>query len=183
MRTSCQAERDWLNSSSRRTPVRDQIPHSPRRAGAGDRARKESARKGSTPLRPQYQNAHRRAVAAKALIEFGVEAGRHLRLVAYGKLARTAARRLVRRTTPGEGAEGAVASVVKRVFGTGEEKIKVPGIDDIMVFRARCQSDSRRRSSATSARKACRSTRRHVRIVNLCTIRAALDVEWDKGTR
>jgi GTP pyrophosphokinase len=34
--------------------------------------------------------------------------------------------------------EGAVASVVRRVLGTGEEKIKVRGIDDIMVFRARC---------------------------------------------
>jgi GTP diphosphokinase / guanosine-3',5'-bis(diphosphate) 3'-diphosphatase len=31
-----------------------------------------------------------------------------------------------------------VASVVRRVFGTGEEKIKVRGIDDLMVFRARC---------------------------------------------
>jgi GTP diphosphokinase / guanosine-3',5'-bis(diphosphate) 3'-diphosphatase len=34
--------------------------------------------------------------------------------------------------------EGAVASVVRRVFGSGEEKIKVRGFDDIMVFRARC---------------------------------------------
>src|SRR5882672_6578605 len=34
--------------------------------------------------------------------------------------------------------EGAVAAVVKRVLGTGEEKIKVRGFDDLMVFRARC---------------------------------------------
>jgi len=34
--------------------------------------------------------------------------------------------------------EGAVASVVRRVLGTGEEKVKVRGFDDIMVFRARC---------------------------------------------
>jgi GTP pyrophosphokinase len=34
--------------------------------------------------------------------------------------------------------EGAVASVVRRVLGSGEEKIKVRGFDDIMVFRARC---------------------------------------------
>jgi GTP diphosphokinase / guanosine-3',5'-bis(diphosphate) 3'-diphosphatase len=34
--------------------------------------------------------------------------------------------------------EGAVASVVRRVLGSGDEKIKVRGIDDIMVFRARC---------------------------------------------
>src|SRR4029453_9164410 len=34
--------------------------------------------------------------------------------------------------------EGAVAAVVRRVLGTGEEKVKVRGFDDIMVFRARC---------------------------------------------
>ena len=34
--------------------------------------------------------------------------------------------------------EGAVAAVVRRVLGTGEEKIKVRGFDDLMVFRARC---------------------------------------------
>src|SRR5207237_1227721 len=34
--------------------------------------------------------------------------------------------------------EGAVASVVRRVLGAGEEKIKVRGFDDLMVFRARC---------------------------------------------
>jgi len=31
-----------------------------------------------------------------------------------------------------------VASVVRRVFGSGDEKIKVHGFDDLMVFRARC---------------------------------------------
>jgi GTP diphosphokinase / guanosine-3',5'-bis(diphosphate) 3'-diphosphatase len=34
--------------------------------------------------------------------------------------------------------DGPVASVVRRVLGTGEEKIKVRGFDDLMVFRARC---------------------------------------------
>ena len=34
--------------------------------------------------------------------------------------------------------EGAVRAAVKRVLGTGEEKIKVRGFDDLMVFRARC---------------------------------------------
>jgi GTP pyrophosphokinase len=34
--------------------------------------------------------------------------------------------------------EGPVTAAVKRVLGTGEEKIKVKGFDDLMVFRARC---------------------------------------------
>ena len=34
--------------------------------------------------------------------------------------------------------EGGVTSLVRRVFGTGDEKIKVHGVDDLMVYRARC---------------------------------------------
>jgi guanosine-3',5'-bis(diphosphate) 3'-pyrophosphohydrolase len=34
--------------------------------------------------------------------------------------------------------DGPVAAVVRRVLGSGEEKIKVHGFDDLMVFRARC---------------------------------------------
>ena len=37
-----------------------------------------------------------------------------------------------------KGDESAVAAVVRRVFGPGEEKIKVRGFDDLMVFRAGC---------------------------------------------
>ena len=34
--------------------------------------------------------------------------------------------------------DGAVTAAVKRAFGAGEEKIKVRGSDDVLVFRARC---------------------------------------------
>ena len=34
--------------------------------------------------------------------------------------------------------EGPVIAAVKRVFGGGEDKIKVRGFDDLLVFRARC---------------------------------------------
>ncbi|MGH9147227.1 MAG: RelA/SpoT family protein [Vicinamibacterales bacterium] len=37
-----------------------------------------------------------------------------------------------------KGDESAVAAVVRRVFGPGEDKIKVRGFDDLMVFRAGC---------------------------------------------
>ena len=37
-----------------------------------------------------------------------------------------------------KGDESTVAAVVRRVFGPGEEKIKVRGFDDLMVFRAGC---------------------------------------------
>ncbi len=38
----------------------------------------------------------------------------------------------------GDARDAAIASVVRRVLGTGDEKIKVRGFDDLMVFRARC---------------------------------------------
>ena len=63
--------------------------------------------------------------------------------IGYGKLsARTVLQRCVpggdlQETTP----DSAVVSAVKRVFGSGSassDKIKVRGIDDLMVFRAKC---------------------------------------------
>jgi GTP pyrophosphokinase len=58
----------------------------------------------------------------------------------YGK---TSPRLLLGKLVPQEqlrekGDESAVAAVVRRVFGPGEEKIKVRGFDDLMVFRAGC---------------------------------------------
>jgi GTP pyrophosphokinase len=60
--------------------------------------------------------------------------------IGYGKIApRAILSRLVGQEALHEPAkDGAIASVVKRVLGTGEQKIKVRGIDDVMVFLARC---------------------------------------------
>ncbi len=61
-------------------------------------------------------------------------------LIGYGKVA---AKYVLGKLVPPEKLrekppEGPVAAVVKRVLGAGEEKIKVKGFDDLMVFRARC---------------------------------------------
>jgi GTP diphosphokinase / guanosine-3',5'-bis(diphosphate) 3'-diphosphatase len=60
--------------------------------------------------------------------------------IGYGKVApKHVLAKLVPTDTLKEKApEGPVTSAVKRVFGAGEEKIKVKGFDDLMVFRARC---------------------------------------------
>src|SRR5207248_1440473 len=60
--------------------------------------------------------------------------------IGYGKLSpKQVLARLVPADTLREKApEGVVRAAVKRVLGTGEEKIKVRGFDDLMVFRARC---------------------------------------------
>ncbi len=73
--------------------------------------------------------------------EYGLQQAEDLHAaVGYGKLtARTLLMRLVGEDALRERApDGAIASVVKRVLGGGEQKIKVRGVDDLMVFRARC---------------------------------------------
>jgi len=89
-------------------------------------------------------------------------------------------RREGRRAVP----ETAIASVVKRVLGTGEQKIKVRGIDDLMVFRARCCNPIRgekivgyiSRGKGVSVHSATCSN-----VVNLLyDPERRIDVEWDK---
>jgi guanosine-3',5'-bis(diphosphate) 3'-pyrophosphohydrolase len=81
--------------------------------------------------------------------------------------------------------EGTVASVMRRVLGSGEEKIKVRGIDDIMVFRARCCNPIRgekivgyiTRGKGVSVHSATCPN-----VVNLLyDPERRIDVEWDKA--
>ncbi len=78
-----------------------------------------------------------------------------------------------------------MASVVRRVFGAGEEKIKVRGFDDLMVFRARCCNPIRgekivgyiTRGKGVSVHSATCPN-----VVNLLyDPERRIDVEWDKG--
>jgi guanosine-3',5'-bis(diphosphate) 3'-pyrophosphohydrolase len=78
---------------------------------------------------------------AKALIDFGAQKADDLfASIGYGKVApkqifvRLVPNGVLREKAP----EGAVTAAVKRVLGAGEEKIKVKGFDDLLVFRARC---------------------------------------------
>jgi GTP diphosphokinase / guanosine-3',5'-bis(diphosphate) 3'-diphosphatase len=82
--------------------------------------------------------------------------------------------------------DGPVASVVRRVLGAGEEKIKVRGFDDVMVFRARCCNPIRgekivgyiTRGKGVSVHSATCPN-----VVNLLyDPERRIDVEWDKTT-
>src|SRR3954447_25349031 len=76
-----------------------------------------------------------------ALVEFGAQkADDVFAAIGYGKLQ---PRQVFAKIVPDDklrerAPDGPVTSVVRRVLGTGEEKIKVRGFDDLMVFRARC---------------------------------------------
>jgi guanosine-3',5'-bis(diphosphate) 3'-pyrophosphohydrolase len=109
--------------------------------------------------------------------------------IGYGKvtaktvLARLVGQDVLREKPP----EGAIASVMRRVLGTGgEQRIKVRGVDDLMVFRARCCNPIRgekivgyiTRGKGVSVHAASCPN-----VVNLLfDPERRIDVEWDKGT-
>jgi GTP diphosphokinase / guanosine-3',5'-bis(diphosphate) 3'-diphosphatase len=108
--------------------------------------------------------------------------------IGYGKAtARAVLTRLVGQDGLSERPpDGAIASVVKRVLGGGEAKIKVRGMDDLMVFRARCCNPIRgekivgyiTRGKGVSVHSAACPN-----VVNLLyDPERRMDVEWDKGT-
>ena len=105
--------------------------------------------------------------------------------IGYGKLA---ARLVLSKLVPQEQLqerppEGKVASAVRRVLGSGEDRIKVSGIDGLMVFRARCCNPIRgekivgyiSRGKGVSVHSA-----RCPNVVNLhYDPERRIDVEWD----
>ena len=108
--------------------------------------------------------------------------------IAYGKMsAKAALGRLVpqeqlKEPTP----ESAISSVMRRVLGAGDEKIKVRGIDDLMVVRARCCNPIRgeqiigyitRGKGVSVHASTCPN------VVNLLyDPERRIDVEWDKSS-
>ena len=126
---------------------------------------------------------------AELLTESGFQKSDELfTAIAYGKLAVKA---VLTKLVPQEQLkeppqESALSSVVRRVLGTGEEKIKVRGIDDIMVFRARCCNPIRgekivgyitRGKGVSVHSSVCPN------VVNLLyDPERRIDVEWDKGS-
>jgi GTP diphosphokinase / guanosine-3',5'-bis(diphosphate) 3'-diphosphatase len=124
---------------------------------------------------------------AKVLADLGVQRRDDVfAAIGYGKVApKHVLTKLVPPDTLKEKApEGPVASAVKRVFGAGEEKIKVTGFDDLMVFRARCCNPIRgekivgyiTRGKGVSVHSATCPN-----VVNLLyDPERRIDVEWDK---
>jgi GTP pyrophosphokinase len=181
--------RDWMNfvATSR---ARNKIRHF---VHAEEKAR-------STELgRRLFDKEVRRFAVEKAAVtdealaaiapEFGApKADDLLAAIGYGKVtARTVLGRLIGPEILKEKApDGAITSVVKRVLGGGEQKIKVRGVDDLMVFRARCCNPIRgekivgyiTRGKGVSVHAATCPN-----VVNLLFDPGRrIDVEWDKGS-
>ena len=129
---------------------------------------------------------------AKALADFGVAEGRRsvrARSATASSSAEAGARQAgAGRAAAREGRRRARSpSAVKRVLGAGEEKIKVRGFDDLLVFRARCCNPIRgekivgyiTRGKGVSVHSATCPN-----VVNLLyDPERRIDVEWDKARR
>jgi GTP diphosphokinase / guanosine-3',5'-bis(diphosphate) 3'-diphosphatase len=124
-----------------------------------------------------------------ALAEFGAQKPDEVfAAIGYGKLQ---PRQVFAKIVPDDKLrerppDGPVTSVVRRVLGSGEEKIKVHGFDDLMVFRARCCNPIRgekivgyiTRGKGVSVHSATCPN-----VVNLLyDPERRIDVEWDKPT-
>src|SRR3954468_4865621 len=134
--------RDWLNfvaTSRARNKIKHLI-HSEEKARATELGRKLFEKES------RHYDVNPKTVIegdgfAAVLAEFGLTKADDLfSEIGYGKVQ---PKQVLVRLVPADklrekGPEGTVASVVRRVLGTGEEKIKVRGFDDLMVFRARC---------------------------------------------
>ena len=180
--------RDWLNfvvTSRARNKIRHyvQAEEKARSIELGRRILEKEARRFGLNVRTLLDD----PAFAKFAEEYGGgKADEVLAAVGYGKLA---ARLVLTRVVPPdrlqEKPEGKVASVVRRVWRSGEDRITVSGIDDLMVFRARCCNPIRgerivgyiSRGKGVSVHSASCPN-----VVNLLyDPERRIDVEWDKA--
>jgi GTP diphosphokinase / guanosine-3',5'-bis(diphosphate) 3'-diphosphatase len=180
--------RDWLNfavTSRARNKIRHFI-HAEEKERSVELGRKmfdKEARRFGLNVKSLTEP----ATLGRVLSEYGMgKVDELFAAIGYGKLsARNVLTRFVPQAELKETAETGIASVVRRVLGTGENKIKVRGIDDLMVFRARCCNPIRgekivgyiTRGKGVSVHAASCSN-----VVNLMyDPDRRIEVEWDKG--
>ena len=181
--------RDWLNfvaTSRARNKIRHLI-HSEEKARAIELGRKlfekEARRYDLNPKTLQEGDGF-----AKLAADFGAQKGEDVfAAIGYGKVA---PKQVLLKLVPPDHLrekppEGAVTAVVKRVFGAGEEKIKVRGFDDLMVYRARCCNPIRGEKIVgyiTRGKGVSVHSANCPNVINLMyDPERRIDVEWDRA--
>jgi GTP pyrophosphokinase len=182
--------RDWLNfvvSSHARYKIKHQI-RLEERARAIDLGRKVLDKELRKYDQQSLKSLQESESFAKAMVDAGAKnVDDLLAQIGYGTLS---PKQLIAKIVPAErlkekAPEGPVTSAVRRAFGGGEEKIKVRGSDDVLVFRARCCNPIRgekivgyiTRGKGVSVHSATCPN-----VVNLMyDPERRIDVEWDKG--
>jgi GTP pyrophosphokinase len=134
--------RDWLNfvaTSSARYKIKHliRLEERTRAIDLGRKVFEKELRRYDVPQKGLLEG----EAFARVIADAGVKtADDVMALIGYGTLS---AKQLLGKLVPPERLrekppDGAVTAAVKRAFGGGEEKIKVRGSDDVLVFRARC---------------------------------------------
>ena len=181
--------RDWLNfavTSRARNKIKHYIhaEEKERSLDLGKKVFEKEARRYGLNLKSLTEG----PAFAAVLTEYGYGKAEELfTALGYGKLAvKSVLAKLVPNEQLKEAPESGLASVVRRVLGPAEEKIKVRGFDDLMVFRARCCNPIRgeqiigyiTRGKGVSVHSAACTN-----VVNLLyDPERKIDVEWDKGS-
>jgi GTP pyrophosphokinase len=181
--------RDWLNfvvTSHARYKIKHliRLEEKIRAVDLGRKVLEKEARRYDLSLKALADD----PAMQKMLAEFGVQkVDEVFAMIGYGKLL---PKQVLLKLVPPERLrekppEGPVTSVVRRVLGAGDEKIKVRGFDDLMVFRARCCNPIRgerivgyiTRGKGVSVHSATCPN-----VVNLLyDPERRIEVEWDKG--
>ena len=181
--------RDWLNyvvTSRARQKIRHsvQLEEKARSIDLGRKLFEKDARRFN--LNPKT------LVETEAFRKFAEEYGAGktdevMAAIGYGRLApRTVLAKLV----PGEqlqekAPDNRVISVVKRVLGPGEDRIKVNGVDDLLVYRARCCNPIRGEKIVgyiSRGKGVAVHSANCPNVVNLLyDPERRIGVEWDKG--
>jgi GTP diphosphokinase / guanosine-3',5'-bis(diphosphate) 3'-diphosphatase len=184
--------RDWLNfvvTSRARNKIKHYIhaEEKDRSLDLGKKVFEKEARRYGLNVKSLIEG----PAFAAALSDYGYSKAEELFIaLGYGKLAvKNVLAKLVPqeqlKETPESGL-AQVASAVRRLVGSGDEKIKVRGFDDLMVFRARCCNPIRgekivgyiTRGKGVSVHSAACPN-----VMNLLyDPDRRIDVEWDKGT-
>jgi GTP pyrophosphokinase len=184
--------RDWLNfviTSRARNKIKHYIhaEEKTRSLDLGKKVFEKEARRYGLNVKSLTEG----PAFAAALSDYGYSKAEELFIaLGYGKLAvKGVLGKLVPqdqlKETPESGL-AQVASVVRRLVGPAEEKIKVRGFDDLMVFRARCCNPIRGEKIVgyiTRGKGVSVHSSTCPNVMNLLyDPDRRIDVEWDKGT-
>ncbi len=182
--------REWLNfvvTSHARYKIKHLI-RLEERARALDLGRKvfeKEARRFDVALKGLFET----EAFAKVLADSGLKTAEDVfALIGYGTLS---ARQLLGKLVPADrlkekAPDGVVAAAVKRAFGGGEEKIKVRGSDDLLVFRARCCNPIRGEKIVGYITRGRGVSVHSATCPNVLNLRynpeRRIEVEWDKDS-
>ena len=187
--TGHRPSRDWLNfvvTSRARNKIKHFI-HAEEKARSlelGRRLFEKEARRFGVNLKSLTET----ELVNRVLSEYGMQKTDDLfAAIGYGKLpARSVLAKFVPSEELKETPESGIASVVRRVLGTGADRIKVRGFDDLLVFRARCCNPIRGEQIVgyiTRGKGVSVHSSTCPNVVNLLyDPERRIEVEWDKGT-